>query len=621
MAQCRRTTPLVWLVAAVSVECLGCDSCERSRPYTPFRVDASAAASAPPPPSAVAAAASAGPAAIPAEPIESRKLEPPSGRFTVGGRQIELPKELAAERLLERVVGSNAAADAFAWVTPAKADAEWNGPMGELWHFPIAADAKKLLELPAWVPSGPGCRLESRLALLGKATLLVDVQAKCDRSLPQRTATRAMVFMALDPVPAILLGLRIAEAAADESIQLTPTTADRDGDGREDPYCQVDLTVSSTQIRATAGLGWLDRAAGASLDAGSLAQSLESTLVGWEAGLQKKSQHQAILSETAALRRLLANICQQSAVPRILDWRGETIACPNMTQLATRLGRIEVRAALGMSDPLTATHAVAYANGWLGGIAAVEREELQRRIVKTMVPVNVGLATPVSVRPMAATDSIRYSPLRFGADGTVLFVQSAPATTERVDLDGNTVADDADASVAPWPVGVTAADGRTWHSVVPACDRSELALAIKGADGAFLPLVPTHLLAPRPGVCRSPAAWPVSVAPIAWQGDSPLALIDGACWSGTNAQPCPSPAKMGTVMPGSPRSPDGRRLIAVTVLGPIVLGGPKPELWKGAGLDGKRLSDCVVANDAAAIACIANGAVQLFRRPGAGPSN
>jgi hypothetical protein len=606
-------TLLSLLVAAATVS--ACDSCQRDRPYTPFRIDASAV------PTLAAPSASQAPSASPVapapsmQPTEGRKLEPPIGRFELGGRTIELPKELLAERLLERPSAQAGQTDALVWVVPAKPDAEWNGPMGELWQFAAGRDARRLLVLPGWMPSGPGCVHESRLAMIGKATFVVDVHARCDRSLPQRTPNRALVLVNPDSQQILLLGLRIAEAAADESLAVTAVVADRDGDGREDPSFHFEFAASSANVRANADLGWLDRAAGASVDEGYLPSALEPTFLAWEGALGKKPKLATVLPEISATRRLLSSLCQQSSVPRVFAWDGTPLRCPSMLQTATRLARIEVRASLSLSDPLEAARALAAAVTWHGGIPAVERDDLQRRIAKSVSTVKVGLPVPVSVRPTASAETIHYSPLMFETNGAALLVQLDGQKLERVTLDGASTPVDADAGVTAWPLAVTAPDGRRWSSVVPACDRSELSLALKASDGALLPLIPTRLLAPRPGVCRNPAPWPIATGPIAWQGEVPMAIVDGVCLPGRGSVACPAPANLGPVVPGSPRSPDGRRLIVVTTLGAMVIGGPKPELWTGASLDGRHLRDCVVANDAKAIACVADTTVLLLTRP------
>jgi len=608
---------LLALLVTCSLTSTGCDGCRRDRPYTPFRVEASSVATVPLAPSADQPSTARSAESVPVvPPTESRKLEPPLGRLDVGARAIELPKDMLAERVIERPASVPGQSDALIWVIPAKSGEEWNGPMGELWLFPAGGDAKKLLALPGWMPSGPGCSHQSRLALLGGATALVDVVAKCERSLPQRTPVRALALVALGTMPDLLLGLRIAEPAADEAFTVTPLMSDRDGDGRADPSFRIEFDVTSNRGHAAADLGWLDRAAGASIDEGHLAASLEPTIVAWEAALGKRAKLASVISEVSALRRLLATLCQQSATSRLFDWRGETFRCPGMTQVATRLARVEVKAALGLGEALEAAHALGFATTWFGGIATVEREELRKRVSKSFVSLKVGLPLSTSVRTPKIADPVHYSPLRFDADSTSLFVQTAHGSLQQVGLDGVTTPVDSDAGMSAWPLAVVSADGRRWVSVLPACDRSELSLGLKAPNGQFLPLLPTRLLAPRPGVCKSPTTWPIATAPIQWQGDSPVTLIDGVCWAGDATHPCPSPDKLGPVVPGSPRSPDGRRLIVMTTLGPVVTGGSKPELWSGPGIDGKHLADCVVANGAKAIACVADGGqVTLLARP------
>jgi hypothetical protein len=84
-----------------------------------------------------------------------------------------------------------------------------------------------------------------------------------------------------------------------------------------------------------------------------------------------------------------------------------------------------------------------------------------------------------------------------------------------------------------------------------------------------------------------------------------VALVEGACVASSNAESCLKPAALGKVVVGSPRSPDGRHLIAATGIGLISMGGPKPELWAGERLGNpSTLSDCVIDNSGDHIACI-----------------
>lgn len=551
-----------------------------------------------------------------AETLESTKVEPPSGRLQVGTRQVELPKGWLAERELQLPSAIEGQSQALVWAVPASVDANWNGPLGALHWLAPTGESKVVLDLPPFIPTGAGCTTEIRLAQLSPAMALLDVHGRCERSLPQRTPNRAVVLLGVKPAPAFLLGLRVAEPAADETLGVSATSADRDGDGRDDPSVRFDFEVVSTHVRASAAVGWLDRAAGLSMDEGFLSAELEPTFKSWEQGLKKRGELSQVSAQTAALRRLLGSLCQQSTVPRVFDWHGEPLRCPSIQLLATKLARLEISAALNQGDVLEAAHALRSATTWLGGLAKSEADTLTRRITKAVKTVQ-SETVPNELRavPRSAEDAVRYSPLRFAPDGSLL-VQTESNRLMRLDLQGTATDVESDAGASPWPLSVTAADGRRWFKVVPSCDRSELALALYAADGSLLPLMPTRLLSPRPGVCRNPTTWPFAVSPIGWQGDSPTALIDSACWSGSILTPCPAVAKLGPVVPGSPRSPDGSRLVAATPFGPIVLGGTKPELWPPpAPIAGKPLSDCAVANEARALACIGEqNAVLLFRR-------
>lgn len=593
----------VWLLAAAAAV-TGCDSCERDRPYTPFRVDAAAtsASSAAPTPPSPATSTSAQPTPA-ASALDSRRLEPPSGRFAVGARQIELAQEWQGQRILELPSKDPSQPDALVWVTPTTPE-QWNGPMGELRWFPLGHDPKPVLEQPAFVPTGPGCQQDVRLTRLSETTILLDAHARCERSLPQRTPNRAIALLTLNPTPSFLLGLRVAEPATDETLVVSAASADRDGDGREDPSIEFELGVVSTQARARASMGWLDRAAGPSIDESYFAAALEPNLRSWEQSLKKRTEIPGVLAQTAALRRLMSSLCHQSSVPRVFDWQGEPLRCPSIQQVAVKLARIEVSSALGLGDPLEAAHAVQFAGTWLGGLPKSETDALMRRIAKTLKSVKAErVAHELRALAPPADGSVRYSPLRFEPEGSLL-VQTEAEKLTRLDLQGTATPLDADAGVRPWPLAVTSPNGRRFLQVIPSCDRSELALALNAENGMLLPLVPTRLLSPRPGVCKSPTVWPFKVAPIDWQNESPTALIDAACWSGSMAQPCPAPAKLGAFVPGAPRSPDGSRLIANTVVGLFVLGGSKPELWASAEPLDAGLRDCVVANDARAIACV-----------------
>ena len=125
----------------------------------------------------------------------------------------------------------------------------------------------------------------------------------------------------------------------------------------------------------------------------------------------------------------------------------------------------------------------------------------------------------------------------------------------------------------------------------------------------------TRLLAARPASCAGHGTGPsVAIAPLSFDESGLEALVAGARVSVT-----PPDKKPAAGLPelGTPRSPDGRWLVTPTPLG-LLLVGEKKELWQTDKLsehaDAGRFTDCVVANDARAIACIDAGRAILFER-------
>jgi hypothetical protein len=84
---------------------------------------------------------------------------------------------------------------------------------------------------------------------------------------------------------------------------------------------------------------------------------------------------------------------------------------------------------------------------------------------------------------------------------------------------------------------------------------------------------------------------------VEWTDIRQAGLIGGALFGVGDA------AELGsTPQKGAPRSPDGKVLVVPSAFGVVVATGPKAELW--AAQDGLELSDCVVANGAARVACV-----------------
>jgi hypothetical protein len=166
----------------------------------------------------------------------------------------------------------------------------------------------------------------------------------------------------------------------------------------------------------------------------------------------------------------------------------------------------------------------------------------------------------------------------------------------------------ADGSTPAWPLDVTDAGGRRLTGSLCACDSSEVQLVFSDATGPAPAGLPTRLLSPRPGGCKGRFTCPDPV-PVATGPDGFSVLLGGAlCEPKKSGKSLPSP--------GSARSPDGSWLVAASALGLLVTGQAQ-ELWKlpEAPVDARRAQDCVIANDRAAVACIAGDKVVLLKRP------
>lgn len=314
--------------------------------------------------------------------------------------------------------------------------------------------------------------------------------------------------------------------------------------------------------------------------------------------------------------RLLASTCGQSATSRLLRDDGSPLTCDNIAGTVARLVGIEVRAALSQNDPPRAAFAMARAESALGTRASAnERGSWLKLLRKTVTPVeDIGVITS-EVKPLLVRTAVHFSPLMYQTDGS-LMVQTNHGV-RRVDADGRENGDDDAGSTAPsWPLQFSLGDGQSLDSILPACDRSELLLAKRGSDGQLLPTEATQFLAPRPGVCAGAQAPVLRASPLALNDDhQPIVLVEGACIAPKGADTCLKPASLGAVLPGSPRSPDGHRLVAMTGVGLIVLGGTTTELWSSEKLGNPAaLSDCVLNNAGDHIACIRAGKLIIMSK-------
>jgi len=590
----------------------GCDGCGASKPYTPFgvasslpRVEPPAALPVPEPSAAATPAAAEGFAARKAELV-------PGLPETWQGSDLNL--KAPSGRRFAQVLASDFDGDqkpeALAWLVPAPK--EKDAPPGELWYFPNGAPARSVAAQPGFVPSSADCTLSSTLTQTGSHSATLDVSANCNAKLIARAPSRALLVVSPSVSHPLLLSLRAAAAASDETLNFSVDSSDQDHDGRDDVRLSVSLANLGASEPAQADLVWLDRAAGASRSASEPAASL-MRLAG-KISLQARGKRAGTASERVATTlRLLSSVCAEGGVPRLFDEDGAAFRCGNLSPVLDSLMMSDATAWLAQGDLLNA-FAVLRRDGWyFNKLSSAQRKALERELLRAVSRFEAGPALVARAQPLAPALP-HYSPLWFEPDAALL-IQGASAVTRLSADRSEEAALTADGGESRWPLELSSANGQHVLGAIHACDRSELLFNAGDRTHPILTPLTTRLLAARPASCAGHGTGPsVAIAPLSFDESGLEALVAGARVSVT-----PPDKKPAAGLPelGTPRSPDGRWLVTPTPLG-LLLVGEKKELWQTDKLsehaDAGRFTDCVVANDARAIACIDAGRAILFER-------
>ena len=571
---------------------LGCEGCQKEKPYTPFGVtsalpSAEGSTDVPPAPSAKVEPGKFPPALV--APAGSRKLR-------MGELTLAAPPRYLFDRAL--VLGEGSTQQAVAWL---RADADAHDiPPGLLMAYGPGGAARQVMTLPSFVPIAPGCEHATRLVQTGRASVLVDTVASCPPGLMARVPVEAVSVVAPASERPEVLTLRVAAPAPGEALSIDEDSSDRDGDGREDVKLVFTL-LGPDGAKASASLAFVDRAAGVSRDA---AEPKASLALAAKAILAKAGPNTS--AEVDAMRRLLGTLCAEGATPRVFDAEGSAIHCDDVGGVIDSLARAEVLSRLAAKDALGAMSVLTRSDWYFKKISPDAEKTITKELTKRLLAVTPTPST-LSAKPKTVKGP-HWSPLWFEQDGALLIQTDAGVV--RASRDGTTEAPvDADGGTPAWPLDVTDASGRHLSGSSCACDSSEVQLSLTGAAAGPTGLA-THLLSPRPGGCKGRFSCPDPV-PIATGPDGFSVLLAGAL---------SEPKKMGKALPspGSARSPDGSWLVVTTPLGLLVTGAAQ-ELWKlpDLPLDTRRAQDCVVANDRTAVACVAGAGdrVVLFRRP------
>jgi hypothetical protein len=563
---------------------------------------------APPPPAVDSATAAPPDAGEPAFAPKPALLAPPrSATWQLEGRTLAAPRDRVLDRAIVADFDADGVSDAVAWTLRAEEHAR--SAAGELWFYPAAGAPSRITELPGFVPAGPGCTITTELSQNGPHSVVIDARGECGAKLIARTPVRSLMVVSPGAAHPLLASLRIADPAPGETMRFDVSAVDRDADGRDDVSLTITLQSVGTERAATATLGWFQRDGAALREAGEPSRSLGRRASTEAVRAKSKKSAKSAAEGASNLRRLAGAICAEGGVPRIIDADGSALKCAGLTSVVDRTAEAEVQAALTRGDALEASAALSRSDWYFGGPSQAQRTALAKlldRAVTRRDIVEIGpVATRVRGHDLAAPP--RYSPITFEAAGTLLaqsdagLVRITPEPLVETPLA-------ADAAPAPWPLEVRGADGKRWTGVAHACDRSELLLTFAPPESAATPLV-----AARPGPCGGRAAVRVSTAPLGWAAGGVVALIDGAVVASGATRDVALP----DAAPGTPRSPDGKFLVASGARGLLITGGERPELWRWPEPPpGTVMSECVIGPGGVHAACVDQGRVRLFKAGG-----
>ncbi|HKO52518.1 MAG TPA: hypothetical protein VJV79_32645, partial [Polyangiaceae bacterium] len=309
----------------------GCDGCGANKPYTPFGVASSLPRVEPPARSASEPAASSAPAATAPTGFAPRKAELVPGtpeKWQGSDLNLSAPTGRRFAQVLATDFDGDQKPEALAWLVPGPKQKD--AAPGELWYFPNEAPARSIAALPGFVPSSADCTLTCTLTQTGSRSATVDVTASCNTPLIARAPSRALLVVSPSVEHPLLLTLRAASPAVDETLNFSVDSSDQDRDGRDDVRLSVSLGNLGASEPAAADLVWLDRAAGASRSASEPGASL-LRLAG-KIALQARGKRPSAASERVATTlRLLSSLCAEGGVPRLFDEDGVPFRCGNLS--------------------------------------------------------------------------------------------------------------------------------------------------------------------------------------------------------------------------------------------------------------------------------------------------
>ena len=598
--------PLIALGALGIPACKGCDE---DRPYTPFGVTSSL-------PSATSLHAAdtlipvdAGAAPTVFRPALAAIAPETPTQWPLGERLLQAPPGLAFAQVLAADFDVDGSLDAVAWLVPTPT-AERDAPTapGSLWYFPGTEAPRTLSGFPGFVPNGPGCSTLATLRQTGRQTVVLEVAAKCEGNRLPRSPTRSLQVLAPARAEPQILGFRLADAAAGETINVGVDTTDRDSDGLDDIDLTVTVGKNGTDRPASGHWIWLDRTAGPSRDDTEPGASFAR--VGSIEQVRSTGKNTSLFALDAVdnARRLFATICAEGGSERLWTWDGASLNCGALGPTVDRLSHAEVQASLKQRDVLRA-FSVLQRDGWYSAKMSTEKRGDVEKLLAAAVTAKAATVTTLALqlRPVDPTSPPSYAPLSFDEGGNLL-VQTSSGRVRTIPYGSASPADipatafeQGPAAQQPWPLLPQGPKGDRWSMTLNACGRSEVSLLFGGGSQYGAEQVPTEVIAARPGSCKGRAFVDgLSPTPVAWTDGGLTALLGGRLVElGSLADARRS------VPFGSPLSLDGRRLVVPTTLGLLVLHDEANELWTVSPPTGTAgLHHCVIANGATRAACV-----------------
>ncbi|MFO0762187.1 MAG: hypothetical protein U0359_37455 [Byssovorax sp.] len=598
----------------------GCDGCGSSKPYTPYTL------SDPPPPSA-SAPASAGhlPAPPPdaAAPVDAAAAPPPfapikaaapsgDGRaWPLDGGTAEAPAGRTFAMGLVTDLDGDGKADLLAF---ARAP---DGLRGELLYASGAApgDLRTVTALPEGL-AGPGCSAVASLTQIGPRAFLFDDEPRCA---VRAKAVRwiAVLRAPAGSLPAIASELRVGAPSDGESLLITGTTRDRDGDGRDDISLEIHLTgaprpLPSKDAAASAILSFFDRPAGLSRDPTEPQASLQAQASALIADGRRKTSAPRVAPAAIALRRLSSMLCEESGKPLFTTNAGPIHCGENHLADDTLIAEIE--ASLNLGDPAAALAAL----GRLDTLGP-RRKDVENLVGKMIPAVPARLLHKTSTAPLLSP-APAPAPLAFDAGGDLLLhTVDAVLRVDRTSFGEARI----DAALT-WPSRVAQppdGSGFTRTGGERRCDEPVLVAHVelqKGGEGSKID-VPLPIAAP-------PRCAPAASVPVDWLGTGAQGLLV-AVQGEAIAFPAADPAHpvlaeglaqaAGAPVPlGAARSPDGGTVAISTARGVLVITaksgsrGGAPRLWTGLDADGATL--CVPSDGGKQLACAVKDGAAIY---------